>query len=399
MSYQKRAAGPPSSAPKRPRFGDDDDEEEEDIDAMIDMEEEMMADEAEDGPPPPDEEVAACLTKTQFAAFSKQWTRPAPPPLDPSADEITFQQIEADYTIEKTVPEMAGSLTKEERAAVIRMFGTTKDGNSVMVHVHGFFPYFYVRAPPGFQQSHVESFKQALGSRLKAQSTKEPLVSPVLQADLVRRQSIMHYSFGEMGAFIRVVVATPPMVSTCRRILENGIPVMGGGQHCFETFESNWAYALRFMVDRDIVGCSWATLRAGSWRPRPWTTNGGARHNATLSAHPDCPLHRPRAAAAAAPRTPCAGPPGLPPRPCIGGSALGRGASAALCAGARLDRKSHCQLEVDVTFSNLKAHAPDGEYMAIAPLRILSFDIECAGCGPANAAPALEGCRAASVGR
>ena len=94
-------------------------------------------------------------------------------------------------------------MSKEERAAVIRMFGTTKDGNSVMVHVHGFFPYFYVRAPHGFQQSHVESFKQALGSRLKAQSTKEPLVSPVLQADLVRRQSIMHYSFGEMGAFIR----------------------------------------------------------------------------------------------------------------------------------------------------------------------------------------------------
>ena len=92
-----------------------------------------------------------------------------------------------------------------------------------------------------------------------------------------------------------------------------------------------------------------------------------ARHTKTLSAHPDCPLHHPRAAAAAAPRTPCAGPPGLPPRPCIGGSALGRGASAALCAGARLDRKSHCQLEVDVTFNNLQAHAPDGEYMAIAP--------------------------------
>ena len=58
--------------------------------------EEEMADEAgqEDGPAPPDEEVAACLTKTQFAACAKQWTRPAPRPLDPATDELTFQQSE-----------------------------------------------------------------------------------------------------------------------------------------------------------------------------------------------------------------------------------------------------------------------------------------------------------------
>ena len=58
--------------------------------------EEEMADEAgqEDGPAPPDEEVAACLTKTQFAACAKQWTRPKVPPLDPATDEVTFQQSE-----------------------------------------------------------------------------------------------------------------------------------------------------------------------------------------------------------------------------------------------------------------------------------------------------------------
>ena len=38
---------------------------------------------------------------------------------------------------------------------------------------------------------------------------------------------------------------------------------------------------------------------------------------------------------------------------------------------------THCQLEFDVHFSDLAAHAPDGEYLSIAPMRILSFDIEC----------------------
>ncbi|KAG8749175.1 DNA-directed DNA polymerase delta [Ceratobasidium sp. 428] len=44
------------------------------------------------------------------------------------------------------------------------------------------------------------------------------------------------------------------------------------------------------------------------------------------------------------------------------------------------DRKvSTCQLEFDVQYDALKSHAPDGEWSKIAPLRVLSFDIECAG--------------------
>lgn len=77
---------------------------------------------------------------------------------------------------------MTGTFTQEARAAVIRMFGTTKEGNSVMVHVHGFFPYLYVRAPPSFTPAHCEAFRQTLSSRVKAQSSKEPLVNPVRSA-------------------------------------------------------------------------------------------------------------------------------------------------------------------------------------------------------------------------
>merc|ERR1712000_183137 len=40
---------------------------------------------------------------------------------------------------------------------------------------------------------------------------------------------------------------------------------------------------------------------------------------------------------------------------------------------------SHCQIECDVAYDKLIAHEPEGEWSRIAPLRILSFDIECAG--------------------
>jgi len=43
------------------------------------------------------------------------------------------------------------------------------------------------------------------------------------------------------------------------------------------------------------------------------------------------------------------------------------------------NKASNCQLEARVGYKHLIAHSFDGEYAKMAPLRILSFDIECAG--------------------
>lgn len=40
---------------------------------------------------------------------------------------------------------------------------------------------------------------------------------------------------------------------------------------------------------------------------------------------------------------------------------------------------SRCQMEVDVAWDAFIAHAPEGQWSKVAPFRILSFDIECAG--------------------
>lgn len=43
------------------------------------------------------------------------------------------------------------------------------------------------------------------------------------------------------------------------------------------------------------------------------------------------------------------------------------------------DRHSQCQIEAFIHYKDLIAHSNDGEWLKMAPLRILSFDIECAG--------------------
>lgn len=43
------------------------------------------------------------------------------------------------------------------------------------------------------------------------------------------------------------------------------------------------------------------------------------------------------------------------------------------------DKTSTAQIEVDVVWDEFTSHAPDDDWQKIAPLRIMSFDIECAG--------------------
>jgi len=42
-------------------------------------------------------------------------------------------------------------------------------------------------------------------------------------------------------------------------------------------------------------------------------------------------------------------------------------------------KQSRCQIEADVSWEKLVSHVPEGEWAKVAPFRILSFDIECAG--------------------
>jgi DNA polymerase delta subunit 1 len=43
------------------------------------------------------------------------------------------------------------------------------------------------------------------------------------------------------------------------------------------------------------------------------------------------------------------------------------------------ERQSNCQIEAEVSYRDIITHKPEGEWAKMAPLRILSFDIECAG--------------------
>ena len=79
----------------------------------------------------------------------EKWARPAPPILDQARDTLTFQQVDIDYYTDKPMKGMPGA--QSGTVATMRIFGVTRQQNSICCHVHGFAPYLYVTVPPQFE--------------------------------------------------------------------------------------------------------------------------------------------------------------------------------------------------------------------------------------------------------
>uniref|UniRef100_A0A0A0KIW2 DNA polymerase n=1 Tax=Cucumis sativus TaxID=3659 RepID=A0A0A0KIW2_CUCSA len=246
-----------------------------------------------------------------LASRISKWARP---PLSQDylsqSKSIVFQQLEIDYVIGESHKELLPNLSGP--AAILRIFGVTREGHSVCCHVHGFEPYFYISCPSGMGPDDISLFHRTLEARMKEVNRNNKAPNFVRRIELVQRRSIMYYQQQTFQSFLKIVVALPTMVTSCRGILDRGIQIEGFGMKSFMTYESNVLFALRFMIDCNVVGGNWIEVPVGKYKKT-------------------------------------------------------------------VRSLSYCQLEFDCLYSDLISHAPEGEFSKMAPFRILSFDIECAG--------------------
>ena len=227
---------------------------------------------------------------------------------------------------------------------ILRLFGVTMEGNSVCANVHGFLPYFFVPAPSeGFRDEHCRRFREELNRAIlnDLRSNRENLQEAVLAVDLCQKCSIYGFYFNQKSRFLKVTLALPKLVAPARRLVSQ-IIVPPFGQIMYQVFEANIEFEVRFMVDTGVVGCNWIELPAGKYYPRSPTMAGQG---------------------------------GVGICPTSGFTMIGGGGASV----NRLHPHTKCQLEVDVSFEDFISHPAEGEWQKIAPLRILSFDIECKG--------------------
>ncbi|XP_065158452.1 DNA polymerase delta catalytic subunit [Atheta coriaria] len=243
--------------------------------------------------------------------------RPDLPPLDTKKDKIIFQQLEFDHYIGHVYPGMPGA--QSGSVPIMRMFGITEDQHSVCCHIHGFTPYLYVNLPDDFTKADLEPFKSKLNDALIADNRqkKDLIVEAVLMVDIVQGQSLMEYKGDDMCNFAKISVALPRLIPAAKRLLETTVVYPAAGHHVFTAFESNVDIEMRFMIDTKVLGCAWIEIPAGKWFKR---------------GH-----------------------------------------------GSVFPVQSRCQLEIDVSWEDFIPHAPEGDWATVAPFKMLSYDIECAG--------------------
>jgi DNA polymerase delta subunit 1 len=160
----------------------------------------------------------------------------------------------------------------------------TQEGNSVLAHIHGFKPYFYVAAPPGFLNNDLDSLKDTINVSVgfgesNEQSHVPAAVAPVTNCIILNRKSLWGYRGDENVPFIKITCYDHKSLS---RVKDKSTLLSRADQaRAFErsqinyndlfppeimTFESNLAYTLRFMIDTKVVGMNWVELKAGKYQ-------------------------------------------------------------------------------------------------------------------------------------
>ena len=80
--------------------------------------------------------------------------------------ELRFMSYILIYLAGNSMRGMPGA--KSGPTPIVRMYGVTMEGNSVLCHVHGFVPYFFVPAPQSFQDVQCSLFRDALNKAVIA---------------------------------------------------------------------------------------------------------------------------------------------------------------------------------------------------------------------------------------
>jgi DNA polymerase delta subunit 1 len=210
-------------------------------------------------------------------------------------------------------------MSKGDKETFVRIFALDKEQHTYMLRVFGFLSYFYIRCPQQLDTSRYEDIANFF-RRIPIGDKGEKC--SYVKHEVVKKESVMNYKpEGKREEdFIKIYLKDPRHVPKLKEYLleiRHIERVQFDGLTDNEDsyiFEANMAFALRFMIDKGIVGMGWIHIPAGCFKLLDLNQS-----------------------------------------------------------------RSMCQVAISLNHQDIKAHgADDPQWSEIAPLRIMSFDIECA---------------------
>ncbi|GMT08716.1 hypothetical protein PFISCL1PPCAC_13, partial [Pristionchus fissidentatus] len=248
------------------------------------------------------------------------------------ADETKWERRSFPHSLGKTQPIAMQVLDVETYVdsgkgydrTNVKLYGITREGVSVCCIVTDYFPYFYFQAPPNFQPEHVETAQRNLNSLLAGairrggqggQNMSAEVTENLVHLKVVHGQNLYFYRGTEAKQMFIKVSGTQPTLNKAKQEFKNGVNLMGAGMVQVGTL-------FEANIDADVKFMAHTGVVGCGWVEVPT----GKGHVVRTAAY-----------------------------------------------------ISRCQLEVSCHYKDLIVHSLDGEWADIAPLRTLSFDIECMG--------------------
>lgn len=257
---------------------------------------------AEDGSDAEDEEDVPDVAMQPLALLATaDGKRPwMPKLLDLPDGDLIFQHMETTYAVD---------YRPSGGVPIVRLYGTTAEGQSIVVWTDTFKPYFYARISSADEMQRIRLALEDMFARTdkgavarrkqqfrRQQKRREYCRSRGIdnseeedeegeeQADRSREQFVLLTERVEkrsmcgwhrnrpLDTMHRIVMAQPSQVKTARNSLEYANRAIT--DRPIETFEANVPFELRFMVDTRLAGCQWLKLPRGSFSTAP---GGGER--------------------------------------------------------------------------------------------------------------------------
>ena len=183
-----------------------------------------------------EENVEEMDTGLSASSQEARWKRPAVKIIQEEKDAIVFQQIDLDHYLGQPLQGMPGA--QEGTVPIVRMYGVTNEGHSVLAHVHGFLPHFYVPAPSDtFSDEDCATFHSVLDAAVRGDARGgQGLVKAVLAVEIELKSSMYNFHFNRKHPFLKVTMATPKLLAPAK--------APPGTRHSGSTLRTPWLHSI-----------------------------------------------------------------------------------------------------------------------------------------------------------
>lgn len=152
----------------------------------------------------------------------------------------------------------------EEDKYLIKVFGVDKQGRTVSVSITDFTPFFYIKVPESWTDTHVKTFERYIHDHRKMYKISKSM----MPMKLLHKKDFWGFTNFKEFKFVRLCFTNHAALRRVMYFLNDPITInsIGLQNHTFKQYESNIEPFLRFIHLSDVKPTGWMTIPQGKYR-------------------------------------------------------------------------------------------------------------------------------------